>query len=196
MYLPSAGDFSFGQGKSGGSGFRVTFQNLDLLNRKVAELENGLRVQANKEMRDAAQNIARSLIPSIQAMAAMSPNPIAPALAATARAKRDRMVMVQIGGVNPKLSGFKRGVGIKRMSPTTRSRLKGGRDATSRNYRTTLAWASEMGPYPGSAFNRFRVPRRESGYYVQPAINASMDRAIKEYSDAIERIILGRSDYR
>ncbi len=47
-----------------------------------------------------------------------------------------------------------------------------------------------------SAFNRFRVPRRESGYYVQPAINANMDRAKAEYAEALNKLIRERSKYR
>lgn len=188
--------FAFGMPGRGSGGFNVVFQNADVVKRIMGDIEDGMRKESNKELRDAAQGIARSLIPSIKGMAAMSPNPIAKAMAETARAKRDRLVMVQVGGVNPKLSGFKSGVGIKRASGRTMSKLAGGRAKTSRSYRTTLAWASEMGPYPGSAFNRFRVPRRESGYYVQPAINANMDRAKAEYADALNKLIRERSKYR
>lgn len=188
--------FSFGMPGRGSGGFNVSFQNADTVKRILGDIEDGMRKEANKELRDAAQQIARSLIPSIQGMAAMSPMPIAKKMAETARAKRDRLVVVQVGGVNPKLSGFRSGVGSRRASRTTKSQLAGGRSATSRNYRTTLAWASEMGPYPGSAFNRFRVPRRTSGYYVQPAINANMDRAKAEYSEALNKLIRERSRFR
>lgn len=189
MGLNTLGNLSFGMPGRGPGGFRVTFQNGEALSRAFAKIESGLRKQAQGEMRTAAQEIAKSLIPSIKAFAAMSPMPIAPALADTAMAKRDRMVMVQVGGRNPRLSGFKRGVGIKRATERTTVKLKGGRPGTSANYRTTLAWASEKGPYPGSKWNRYRVPRRESGYYVAPAINSHLRRAIREYEIALDKII-------
>lgn len=185
------GIFSFGMPGRGSGGFNVAFQNLELVRDILGEVESGMQDQANKEMRDAAQQIAKSLIPAMKSMAAMSPMPIAPALAETARAKRDRMVVVQVGGVNPKLSGFK---GYRRAG---RRNIGGGaRESNSRNYRTTLAWASEMGPYPGSAINRFGVPRRESGYWVQPAIQSNLDRAKAEYEAALDKIVRTRSRYR
>lgn len=196
MGLNTAGLFRGGMPGRGGSGINVTFQNAERVKEILSDIEDGMRKDANKELRDAAGGIARSLIPSIKAFAAMSPMPIAKAMAETTRVKRDRLVSVQIGGVNPKLSGFKRGVGIMRATPRTQSMLKGGRPGTSANYRTTLAWASELGPYPGSAWNRFRVGRRESGYYVQPAIKANLRRAIKEYESALDKLIRERSRYR
>ena len=196
MGLNTAGLFRGGMSGRGGGGINVTFQNAERVKEILSDIEDGMRKDANKELRDAAGEIARTLIPSIKAFAAMSPMPIAKAMADTARVKRDRLVSVQIGGVNPKLSGFKRGVGIVRATPRTQSMLKGGRPGTSANYRTTLAWASELGPYPGSAWNRFRVGRRESGYYVQPAIKANLRRAIKEYESALDKLIRERSRYR
>ena len=196
MGLNTAGLFQGGMSGRGGGGINVTFQNAERVKAILNDIEDGMRKDSNRELRDAAGAIARTLIPSIKAFAAMSPMPIAKAMADTTRVKRDRLVSVQIGGVNPKLRGFKSGVGIKRASERTMSKLKGGRPGTSRNYRTTLAWASEMGPYPGSVWNRFRVGRRESGYYVQPAIKSNMGRVIKEYESALDKLIRERSRYR
>lgn len=185
------GIFKFAMAGRGTGGFNVTFQNAERVKRIINEVEDGLRQEANKEMRDAAQRIAKSLIPDMKSMAAMSPVAIAPALADTARAKRDRLVMVQVGGVNPKLSGFKP---YKRASG--RNINKGSREDTSRNIRGTLAWGSELGPYPGSEINRYGVPRRESGYWVQPAIQSNLDRAKAEYEEALDEIIRTKSRYR
>lgn len=178
-----------GAGSRTASGFSVSMINGVRVQELLGDIEKGMRRESNAELRNAAKEIAKSLIPSIKAFAAMSPMPIARSMADTARAKSDRLPVVQIGGVNPSLRGFKKGVGIKRASSRTQSLLKGGRPGTSKNYRTTLAWASERGPYPGSVYNRFKVPRRESGYYVAPAINANLQRAVAEYSKAIERVI-------
>lgn len=196
MAYNTIGTFGFGMPGRGGGGFNVTFQNAERVKEILSDIEDGMRSEANKELRAASKKIAASLIPSIKAFAAMSPMPIARALAATARPKSDRLVMVQVGGVNPKLRGFEKNVGIKRASARTRKVMASGRQGTSRNYRTTLAWASEMGPYPGSAYNRFKVPRRPSGYYVQPAVNANLERAKREYSDALDKLIREKSRYR
>lgn len=196
MALNTIGSFGFGMPGRGSGGFNVTFQNAALVKRILNDIEDGMRSEANRELRGAAKEIARSLIPSIKAFAAMSPMPIARAMAYTARPKSDRLVMVQVGGVNPTLRGFKRNVGIKRATARTRTIMASGRQGTSRNYRTTLAWASEMGPYPGSAYNRFKVPRRPSGYYVQPAVNANVERAKREYAAALDKLIREKSRYR
>lgn len=196
MAYNTIGSFGFGMPGRGTGGFNVTFQNAAEVKRILNDIEDGMRKEANKELRAASKEIAKSLIPSIKAFAAMSPMPIARAMADTARPKSDRLVMVQVGGVNPVLSGFKKGVGIKRATDRTKKIMATGRPGTSKNYRTTLAWASEMGPYPGSAYNRFKVPRRPSGYYVQPAVNANVERAKREYAAALDKLIREKSRYR
>jgi hypothetical protein len=128
-------------------------------------------------------------------------------MAETARPKRDRVIAVQVGGVNPPLSGFRRGVGIKRAG----GRVGGGtrqmngsvrRDATSRTFRTTLAWGSEFGPLggrrqptrgnnvPASAVNHYKVPRRyPKGYWVLPAVEDVRVKARDQFRAAVDQII-------
>jgi hypothetical protein len=158
----------------------------------------GARTAANREMRQAAKKIAQDLlIPQIKRTARSSPVKISRAMAETARAKTDRMVAVQVGAVNPPLSGFRRGVGVKRAGGRTGGR---GRDASSRTFRTTLAWGSEFGPkggrrqpsrgnnIPRGEVNHYKVPRNESGYYVLPAVENVMSRVGEYWDDALDRI--------
>lgn len=160
---------------------------------------------ANSEMRQAAKNIAnRLLIPQMRRTARSAPVPIARAMAETARAKTDRLVAVQVGGVSPPLSGFKRGIGAKRAKGRTGGGMSSKgvqRDASSRTFRTTLAWGSEFGPKggrrlpgnpgwkaPRGEVNHYKAPRNERGYWVLPAVENVMVRVQDEWDDALDRI--------
>lgn len=193
-------------------GFNVEWDGVKYVQIKMARIADGLtwnkdgtdlvpsRTVANRELRDAAGEIARDLlIPQMKRTARSSPVPIARAMAETARAKRDRLIAVQVGGVNPPLSGFKRGVGAKRAKGRTGG---AGRDASSRTYRTTLAWGSEFGPkggrqlsMKGGAFgpprpiNHYKVPRNERGYWVLPAVEDIRVKAWQRFKRAVDEIV-------
>lgn len=191
-------------------GFRVEWYGADALQETIDGIGDGLvwndkgelipaKLAANREMRAAAKSIAQDLlVPQMKRTARSAPVPIARAMAETARAKSDRLIMVQVGGVNPPLSGFKRGVGVKR----AKGRSGGaGRDATSRTFRTTLAWGSEFGPkggrhrpsgpsgVPMRPVNHYRVPRNERGYWVLPAVEDVMVKAQDRWEAALEAVI-------
>jgi hypothetical protein len=195
----------------GGSGGRstggvfVTFENLDRVNAILAEVEDSLKKTASGEMRAGAKDIANQIvIPQLKRAARSSPIRMSRALAETARAKSDRVVMVQIGGVNPPLEGFRRGVGEGRAQGKKTST---GRVSTSRTWRTTLAWGSELGPWPGgrapradgsrgAPVNHYRAARNESGYWVQPGTQNAIPAAHKAYAVLIESIITKYSRFR
>lgn len=189
-------------GVSRGSGITYSVKNLDPVIRALNDIGDEfrsspnpeiratgiyLRRMANSEMRKAAKAIANEvLIPQIHRAARSSPHPdFARAMANTARAKSDRYVTVAVGAVNPALSGFKRGVGAKKAKGT----YGGGRDRASNNYRTTLAWGSEFGPYPGAEINHYGKPRNEAGYYVLPAVANSLPKARDRWISAIRDIL-------
>jgi hypothetical protein len=184
-----------GSGQSRGSGgFYVTFQNVDYVRSVMAEIEDGLQKTESKNLRQAAKTIAAEvLIPALSTAAGSSGVPLAPAFADTARPKADRVVMVQVGGVNPKIRGFRAykraGSGKGRKSKQT------VRDSTSRNYRTTLAWGSELGPFPGSKVNHYAAPR-SSGHWVRPGTQKAIPEAKARYEAAIAEIIARSSRYR
>jgi len=191
-------------------GFGVTWYGADALQESIDKMgkelvwnDNGdlipRKLAANREIRAAAKAIGQDLlIPMMRRTARSSPTPQARAMAETARAKSDRLIMVQVGGVNPPLSGFRRGIGKKRAAGRSSS---SGRDASSRTYRTTLAWGSEFGPkggrhkpsgrsgIPGRPVNHYKAARNERGYWVLPAVENVMTRAQDRWDDAITRII-------
>lgn len=181
---------SLGSGRKGGVAFSLVPEPYDRLQRALNGIDKTLRKPFSKELRKAAKEIAsKHLIPEIKHYAAATPHAtFAKRMADTARAKSDRWVVVQIGGVNPKLSGFKRGVGAKKAGGTpSNTKLKGGRLATSQNYRTTLAWGSERGPYPGTQRNVYGVPRKKS-YYVLKAVQEVGPDAQGEYNQVLDEL--------
>lgn len=198
LFKGTGTSFAGGSNRKGG-GFAVTFYGVDALQEALDGMKNELwwsdekdnwvprRTAANREMREGAKDIAeRILLPQMKRTARSAPVPIARAMAETARAKSDRMVMVQVGGVNPPLSGFKRGRGVKRAKGR---KTTTGRDATSQNYRTTLAWGSEFGPL--ASVNHYKVPRRfPQGYWVLPAVEDSWARVVEKW----ENVLLGVID--
>lgn len=210
MATVGGGWYSFGQSGRGSGGFNVTWYGADALQEALGGIADGLawsdkgdlvprKTAANREMRQAAKSIAeRVLLPEMKRKAAAAPVPQAVKMAETARAKSDRLIMVQVGGVNPTLSGFRRGIGVKRARGRSSS---SGRDASSRTYRTTLAWGSEFGPkggrhkpsrgnnVPAGPVNHYKVPRNESGYWVLPAVDAVMGRAQDEWDHALQKVI-------
>ena len=106
---------------------------------------------AKRELRDGTQRIAqRDLIPELKRGAASSGVPIAARIADTSRARKDRLIIVKVGAVNPKLSGFKRGQG---------------------KYKTTVALGSNYGPK--GDFKGYTVDRNPSGWWVQPTVNSN-----------------------
>jgi len=195
----------------GSGGFDVSWYGADMLQEAMQGIADGLvwtdkgdliprKTAANREMRAAAKSIAADLlVPQMKRTARVSPTPQARAMAETVRARSDRLIMVQVGGVNPPLSGFRRGRGAKR----AKGRSGGaGRDASSRTYRTTLAWGSEFGPKggrrmpttlggksPSGAVNHYRAPRNERGYWVLPAVDDVFDKAVDRWEAAVQSII-------
>ena len=127
---------------------------------------------ANRDLRQGTKEIANEiLIPAIKSAAAVSGVPQAEKMAETAFTRSDRIVFVSIGRKNPKLSGYKRG--------------------TPQRVRTSLAWGSDLGPYPGSKKNVYQVPRNENGYWARktatdPAVFAKVTQA---YSDLMFKIL-------
>lgn len=204
---------SLGQSGRGSGGFNVTWYGADGVQEALGGIADGLawtdkgdliprKTAANREMREAARGIAQNLlIPMMKRTARSSPTPQARAMAETARAKSDRLIMVQVGGVNPPLSGFKRGVGTGRRKLGAAGRSRSGREATSRTFRTTLAWGSEFGPkggrhkpsrgnnIPSGPVNHYKAARNEKGYWVLPAVENVWDKAVTEWEYALDKVI-------
>ena len=117
---------------------------------------------ANSQLRSEARALADSfgrqeVAPLIEAHG----GPQGPKMADTIRPKADRMPIVRIGAVNPKLSGYKRG------GP---GRWKG-----------SLAWGVEFGPHPASRRNVYGRSRSGGGYAIGPNLDMLLGRLAPAY---------------
>lgn len=135
-----------------------------------------------RELRKQTKTMSeRVIIPEVQARGRATGRPFDEAMAATARAFNDRLPVVKVGAVNPKVSGFKRtAVGDRKTA------------------RGQLAWGSEKGPKGGArrgkhaakGVNYYGKPRNETGYWVYWAINsAKVTRGvIQGYGEVVDTI--------
>ena len=145
---------------------------------------------AKRQLRQGTKVIATDVvIPALKAGAESSGVPQAPKMAATARTRTDRVVFVRIGAVNPKLSGFKRGIGHGRADSQ-------GRKRNSASYRTTLAWGSDKGPHPENPTNVYTVPRSPLGYWVKPSISGVLPEVKARYAALLDQILRDYGKYR
>lgn len=133
---------------------------------------------ANRMLRQGTQEIARDiLIPAIKANAASNPTPQAKAVAATTKTRSDRIVFVNAGRTNPKLSGYKRG--------------------TPQRQRTSLAFGSDLGPHPKSKVNHYGVPRNESSYWFRKTVSdpAVFQKVKAAYDELLGRVLRSYGRY-
>lgn len=171
-------------GGNQGGGFYVAVMNAEAVNAIVASVGKRMKTETNSQIRSASKQIAKDIVVPALNDAKQSAQPrIAKHM--EVRPKIDRLVAVQIGSVNPKgLKGFKPG------------------QKNSRRDRAVLAWGSEFGPKGGRRnrslgggvqgplreINHYGVPRRESGYWVQPTINRVIPQVVERYNAAIYEI--------
>ena len=149
----------------------IQVEGIEAVQAVLAHIAKDKLSMARGELRDGSQAIAqRELIPALKAGAAASGVPIAPAIADTARARKDRIIFVQLGGVNPKLSGY-----------SSRSRGEQGHA-----FKTALALGSNYGPTDPSV-NHYAVGRTRSGHWVQPTVNSNGTH--KRVQDAYRRLL-------
>lgn len=149
----------------------VVVEGLDDVRRKLGEITKELRAAGasttdtpNSELRRASKEIAEELIPVLRSSARGTPQ--AAGIAATARAKSDRIVRVSLGTVNPPWASWGR-----------------GRSAAAR---TAVAFGSNYGPR--GSVNYYQASRNDAGYYVEPAVKRAEDNAMERYKAALIRI--------
>ncbi len=171
-YLQSSGR------TAGGASFAVDVEglreSLEILTRAgamVRGLDTGNVYYANSELRQEARALAdhlarTTIVPLIRAGRA----PQSAKMAETVRTKADRMPVVRIGAVNPKLSGWRSG------------------RPENRRYRGSLAWGIERGPGPGRP-NRYRQPRSGRGYILGPNMALIADRVLPRYRQLVYRAL-------
>lgn len=133
-----------------------------------------------RELRKQVRIMARDvIIPELKDKAAATGHELDSRMADSARAVNDRLPVVKVGYVNPKVSGFKR--------------------TKDKKYaRGQLAYGSEYGPkggakkgkHAGLGVNYYGKPRNERGYWVYWAINSGRVTrgVIQGYGEVVDAI--------
>ena len=149
--------------------FSIELDGLDELLSNIGGFEKDVRRLVNGQLRRESRAIAQAALPLVRRLVAAGPAPQSKKMADTVRAKSDRMPMVVLGAVNPRLSGFRRG--------PRAARNKG-----------SLAWGVEKGPAGGpreAPRNVYGIARRSRGYVIGPNIDRIGDAVIPAYADAL-----------
>lgn len=142
--------------------------------------------EASKEIRDRAQPLSQSLARELSVAAAFSAAPPQAILVARSIATpRDRMIRVDIGG--SKKVGRPYG-GERDTRGKTRNRQAAPAGA--------LLWGSEYGgtgrPTDDAGRkmgNRFVKPRKKSGYWINPTVDANIKDVADAYTDIVKDIV-------
>jgi hypothetical protein len=159
--------------------YAVEFKNLDECLKLLNEAQRNVRgmggYSPNYDIRGRAQQVAAKMLPDIKRAIGGSPAPQAAGVAGTARAKRDRIPVVRIGAVNPKLSGFRK------------------RRASNRRGKGSVAWGVERGPAgghrAGSSANFYGVPRVATGYAIQPRLPKITAGVVEDYQAVVADVL-------
>jgi len=153
--------------------FTIELQGLESTLRDLQHFQRDIRKLTSGELRRDSKAIATAALPVVRRLVAGGRAPQSRKMADTIRAKSDRMPMVVVGAVNPRLSGFKRG--------GQAARQKG-----------SLAWGVEKGPaggprgLPGRRRNVYKIPRSSRGYALGPGMPRIADAVVPAYADALE----------
>ena len=148
-------------GEQQASGYSVKVEGLDTCLRvltkagaQLHDLDTSQVRLANSQLRAEAKTLADTFGKDVIApLVADHGGPQGPKLADTIRPKADRLPIVRIGAVNPKLSGFK------------------SRRGGSARHKGSLAWGVEFGPHPASTRNVYGRPRSDGGYVLGPRMD-------------------------
>lgn len=143
------------------------------------KLFTGDRRALNAELRQHSKAIATDLLPEVRAAVAKSPAPQARKMAATARVHSDRVPVIVVGKVNPKLSGFRR---------------RGQSAAEAKRRRGSLAAGVLQGGKGGrrdtkADENYYRIPRNEHWGTLGDQLRAGSP-LMREAQDLYLRLLL------
>ena len=159
--------------------YAVELENLDTVLQLLNEAQRNMRgmggYSPNYDIRGQAQQVAAKMLPDIKRALGGAPAPQAAGVAGTARAKRDRIPVVRVGAVNPKLSGFRK------------------RRASNRLGKGSVAWGVERGPAGGhrgsGGANFYGVPRNPGGYAIGPRLPQITAGVVEDYQAVVADVL-------
>ncbi len=169
---------------------------------RLQELEKPKRTLENSVMRGLSYQAATRLEPLVKRAVMSSPAPQARGVAASVRAKRDRMIVVTVGKVRPSLSGFK-GRGSGKYGPTVAYGVALGPNAHSvrvSSYRRKQSRGRRRSPWMNVSGhtraygNPYRVGRRGSSGdpfsgYMAGYRQQIIEQAAEEYADIVIEMV-------
>ena len=170
--------------KSGRGVYAITIDPLAL--KSLISLLNSLDKETANKIRDAAQPLSKRLAGQLRQFGAQSPTPQTRLVMESISTPRDRLVRVDIGGAKK--------VGRKYGGTASKSG-KGNRVSQSAAPAGALLWGSEFGSEPGvdsigrRYTNRFKARRKESGYWIAPAVDYYIPILAREYTEMIQAVI-------
>ena len=167
----------------GQGSFRIECEPYALKN--LLSTLNLLDKETQGRVRDAAQPVSKRLAGQIIMFGHSSPTPQTALVLQSMTTPRDRLIRVDIGG--PKKVGRKYG---QKMSKSGKGKV-GGTGAPAGE----LLWGSEYGSHDGvdrngrRYTNRFVAPKKESGYWLNPAVEYYTPVVAQEYISIVQGII-------
>jgi hypothetical protein len=167
----------------GQGSFRIECEPYALKN--LLSTLNLLDKETQGRVRDAAQPLSKRLAGQIMMFGHSSPTPQTALVLQSMTTPRDRLIRVDIGG--PKKVGRKYG---QTMSKSGKGKV-GGTGAPA----GALLWGSEYGSHPGvdqagrSYTNRFVAGKKDSGYWLNPAVEYYTPIVAQEYISIVQGII-------
>jgi hypothetical protein len=170
--------------KSGRGVYAITIDPLAL--KSLISLLNSLDKETANKIRDAAQPLSKRLAGQLRQFGSQSPTPQTRLVMESISTPRDRLVRVDIGGAKK--------VGRKYGGKASKSG-KGNKVSQAAAPAGALLWGSEFGSGRGvdsvgrSYTNRFKVPRKESGYWIAPAVDYYIPILAREYTEMIQAVI-------
>jgi hypothetical protein len=168
----------------GQGSFRIEVEPIAL--RNLLSTLNALPKEVQGSVRDAAQPLSKRLAGQLMMFGGSSPTPQTKLVLLSMLTPRDRLIRVDIGG--PKKVGRQYGGESSKSG-------KGKKVRQSAASAGELLWGSEYGSHPGidqagrRYTNRFKAPRKASGYWINPAVDYYTPIVAKEYIEIVERII-------
>lgn len=164
--------------------FRIECEPLALKN--LFQTLNMLDKETQSRVRDAAHPLSQRLAGQIMQFGDASPTPQTRLVLKSMLTPRDRLIRVDIGGAKK----------VGRPYGGTASKSgKGNKVGRSAAPAGALLWGSEYGSHPGfdssgrRYSNRFKVPRRTGGYWLNNAVDFYTPIVAKEYIDLVQSLI-------
>jgi len=182
----------------GGGSLDIHYTGLDSALRILGSSRDGLQMldpstrrMANSQLRFGSKQIGLQLMPYVEGLVAGGAAPQAQAMSKTLTTKSDRMVVIMVGGKNPKGMSKAAAARLRRTGGDPPAGvLRGWRSgkAGNKRWKGSLAWGVERGAFPGTP-DRYKVGRSGTGHVLGSNLDAIGARAIPPYTELVRDVL-------